>query len=135
VLGPQITIENVDGNNVILDLGGGVWAMYAHLQRGSLLVEPGDRVRKGQKIAALGNTGNSNAPHLHFQLMNGPSILQADGLPYLLDGFTYEGEVLPEVVAAADDHLSGTFFQGKLPEGQPRTNELPLGLALVGFPE
>jgi hypothetical protein len=134
VLGPKITIETVDGNNVILDLGDGVWAMYAHLQRGSLLVKTGDRVTKGQPIAVLGNTGNSNAPHLHFQLMNGPSILQADGLPYVLDAFTYEGQVSPEVVAAADDNLSGTFSQGKLPEGQPRTNELPLGLALVGFP-
>jgi hypothetical protein len=135
VLGPKITIENVDGNNVILDLGGDVWAMYAHLQKGSLLVEPGERVTKGQKIAELGNTGNSNAPHLHFQLMNGPSILQADALPYVFDGFTYEGEVLPQVVAAADDYLSGTFLQGKLPEGQSRTRELPLGLALVGFPD
>jgi hypothetical protein len=134
VLGPKITIENVDGNNVILDLGQGVWAMYAHLQRGSLLVKPGDRVTKGQPLAVLGNTGNSNAPHLHFQLMNGPSILQADGLPYVLDGFSYEGQVPPEVVAAADDNLSGTFSQGKLPDGQPRRNELPLGLALVGFP-
>jgi hypothetical protein len=134
VLGPKITIETVDGNNIILDLGDGVWAMYAHLQRGSLLVEPGDRVKKGQLLAVLGNTGNSNAPHLHFQLMNGPSILQADGLPYVLDGFTYEGQVPPEVVAAADDNLSGTFLQGKLPAGQPRTDELPLALALVGFP-
>jgi hypothetical protein len=133
VLGPQLTIENVDGNNIILDLGGGVWAMYAHLLKGSLLVEPGDRVRAGQKIAELGNTGNSNAAHLHFQLMNGPSFLQADGLPYVFNAFTYEGEVLPQVVAATDDYLSGTFFQGKLPEGQARTNELPLGLSLVGF--
>jgi hypothetical protein len=135
VLGPQLTIENVDGNNIILDLGGGVWAMYAHLLKGSLLVERGDRVRTGQKIAELGNTGNSNAAHLHFQLMNGPSLLQADGLPYVFDGFTYEGEVPPQVVAAADDYLSGTFFQGRLPEGQSRTRELPLGLSLVGFPD
>jgi len=135
VLAPKITIENVDGNNIILDLGGGVWAMYAHLLKDSLLVGPGDRVKKGQKIAELGNTGNSNAAHLHFQLMNGPSLLQADGLPYVFDAFTYEGEVPPQVVAAADDYLSGTFFQGKLPEGQARTNELPLALSLVGFPD
>jgi hypothetical protein len=135
VLAPKITIENVDGNNIIIDLGGGVWAMYAHLQQGSLLVQPGDHVRKGQKIAELGNTGNSNAPHLHFQLMNGPSILQADGLPYVFDAFTYEGEVPPQVVAAADDYLSGTFLGGTVPERRPATGALPLGLALIGFPE
>jgi hypothetical protein len=135
VLGPKLTIENVDGNNIIVDLGGGAWAMYAHLQKGSLLVQPGDRVTTGQKLAELGNTGNSNAPHLHFQLMNGPSILQADGLPYVFDGFTYDGEVLPQVVAEADDYLSGTFLRGTLPDGQPRTGELPVGLSLVGFPD
>jgi hypothetical protein len=80
-------------------------------------------------VLDLGDTGD-----LHFQLMNGPSILQADGLPYVLDGFTYEGQVPPEVVVAADDDLSGTFFPGKLPAGQPRTDQLPLGLALVGLP-
>jgi hypothetical protein len=134
VLAPKLTIENVDGNHVIMDLGGGVWAMYAHLQKGSLLVAPGDRVAKGQQIGELGNTGNSNAPHLHFQLMNGPSLLQADALPYVFDRFTYEGAVPPAVVAAADDYLSGTFLQGMLPQAQRRTDELPLGLALVGFP-
>jgi hypothetical protein len=133
-LAPKITIENVDGNHVIMDIGGGVWAMYAHLIKGSLLVKPGDRVRKGQKIAELGNTGNSNAPHLHFQLMDSPSLVQADALPYVIDRFTYDGQVPPERIAAADDNLSGTFFQGKLPVGQPRSHELPLQLALVDFP-
>jgi len=131
VLGPKLTIENVDGNNIIQDLGGGVWAMYAHLIKGSMLVKPGDSVKKGQKIAELGNTGNSSAPHLHFQLMNNPSILQADSVPYAIDGFTYQGQVPPEVFAGSDDYLSGTYFQDKLPKGEPRTDELPLGLAIV----
>jgi hypothetical protein len=135
VLGPKLTIENVDGNHIIQDLGGGVWAMYAHLIKGSLLVKPGDEVKKGQKIAELGNTGNSSAPHLHFQLMDNPSLLQADSVPYVLDGFTYDGQVPPEVFAASDNNLSGTFFQDKLPEGEPRTDELPLGLAIVDFPD
>jgi murein DD-endopeptidase MepM/ murein hydrolase activator NlpD len=128
------TVENVDGNHVIVDVGGGVWAMYAHLIKGSLLVKPGDRVTKGQKIAELGNTGNANAPHLHFQLMNGPSLVQADALPYVIDRFTYRGQVLPQALAGADDYLSGTFLQAELPKSQPRADQLPLGLALVDFP-
>ncbi len=134
VLGPKLTIQNVDGNHIIEDLGGGVWAMYAHLIRGSLLVKPGDKVKQGQKIAELGNTGNSSGPHLHFQLMNDPSLLQADAVPYVIDGFTYQGQVSYAAWLASDAYESGTYFQGKLPKGEPRTDELPLALTIVDFP-
>ncbi|MEU8779189.1 M23 family metallopeptidase [Streptomyces sp. NPDC048606] len=133
VLGPKLTVQNVDGNNIIQDLGGGVWAMYAHLVKGSLLVEPGDKVKRGQKIADLGNTGNSNAPHLHFQLMNAPSLLEADAVPYVIDRFTYRGQIPYPTWLATDDYLSGTFLQGRLPEPQDRTDELPLVLTVVNF--
>ena len=56
-----ITIDNVDGNHVVLDLGGGRYAFYAHLRKGSVAVHPGDRVRRGQVLAKVGNTGNT--PH------------------------------------------------------------------------
>ena len=49
MLGPKLTVENVDGNHIVLDLGGGAYAFYAHLQKGSLLVEPGDKVKKGDR--------------------------------------------------------------------------------------
>ncbi len=134
VLGPKLTIDNVDGNHIIEDLGGGIWAMYAHLIRGSLLVQPGDKVKKGQKIAELGNTGNSSAPHLHFQLMDDPSLLQADAVPYVIAGFTYQGQVSYAAWEASDAYESGTYFQGKLPNGEPRSDELPLALTIVDFP-
>ena len=69
------------GNHVVLDLGGGVFAALAHLRRGSLLVRRGDRVAAGQQLAKCGNSGNSTEPHLHFQLMDHPSVLRAAGLP------------------------------------------------------
>jgi hypothetical protein len=69
------------GNHVVLDLGGGVYAALAHLRRGSVLVRAGDRVAAGQPLAACGNSGNSTEPHLHFQLMDHPSVLLAAGLP------------------------------------------------------
>ncbi len=82
-----ITLETVAGNHIDLDLGGGVYAMYAHLQPGSLRVKVGDKVKRGQLLALVGNTGNSTEPHLHFQLMNDNSPLGSDGLPYALSGF------------------------------------------------
>ncbi|MEE2033434.1 M23 family metallopeptidase [Rhodococcus chondri] len=134
-LAAKLTVENVDGNHVVLDLGDGVYAMYAHMISGSVTVEAGDKVTKGQVLGKLGNTGNANASHLHFQLMDGPSLLEADSLPYEFDGFDYEGQVAPQQIADSDNYLSGTFLQGKLPEGESRSNELPLNLAIVNFPQ
>ena len=82
-----ITMETVAGNHIILDLGGGSYCMYAHLQPGSLKVKVGDRVKRGQVLGLLGNSGNSTEPHLHFQVMDGPSPLGSEGLPYLIDSF------------------------------------------------
>jgi murein DD-endopeptidase MepM/ murein hydrolase activator NlpD len=134
VLSRQITVETVDGNNIVQDIGGGVYAFYAHLQKGSLLVKPGDKVTKGQVIAKLGNTGNANASHMHFHLMNGPSVLGSDGVPYVIDSFGYDGQVSPEALATADDYISGQYLQGRLPQPQPRRGELPLFGAIVNFP-
>ena len=133
-LAAKLTVENVDGNHVILDLGGGVWAMYAHFIKGSIKVKVGDKVKTGDKIAELGNTGNANASHLHFQLMDGPTLLGSNGLPYIFDSFVYDGQVEPSRIQNADDYLTGTFLQGKLAQGEPRTNQLPLLLAIVDFP-
>ncbi|WP_269462755.1 M23 family metallopeptidase [Mycobacterium basiliense] len=134
VLAAKMTVENVDGNHIVMDLGGGVYAMYAHLIKGSLLVKPGDKVTRGQLIARLGNTGNSNAPHLHFQLMNGPSLLEADAVPYVLDNFSYQGQVSAASVWEADNYLSGSFFgPERLVMPELRSQQLPLLLATVAF--
>lgn len=74
--------HRVVGNHLVLDLGDGVYALYAHLRRGSLTVRPGERVRVGQELARVGNTGNSTEPHLHFQLMDRPRLDTARGLPF-----------------------------------------------------
>ncbi|MCR2825876.1 M23 family metallopeptidase [Microbacterium sp. zg.Y909] len=133
-LAAKLTVENVDGNHVVLDLGGGVYAMYAHLIAGSITVKPGDTVTEGQVLGHLGNTGNANASHLHFQLMDGPSLLDSDSLPYALASFDYAGQVAPGLIADADDYLTGTFLQGALSRPEPRTGELPLGFAIIDFP-
>ncbi|HWM37762.1 MAG TPA: peptidoglycan DD-metalloendopeptidase family protein [Streptomyces sp.] len=70
------------GNHIVLDIGDGVHAVFAHLQRGSLRVAVGDKVTAGQQLAECGNSGNSSEPHLHFQLMDGPDVMTAHGLPF-----------------------------------------------------
>jgi hypothetical protein len=68
------------GNYLIIEHNGGEFSFYAHLIRGSIPVREGDHVRQGERIGALGNSGNSDAPHLHFHLMDGAQ-LGARGLP------------------------------------------------------
>jgi hypothetical protein len=88
-----ITTENIGGNMIVVDIGGGNFAFFAHLQPGSLKVRLGDKVKTGQVIALLGNTGNTTAPHLHFHVMDGPSPLDANSLPYVFTRFTGTGRV------------------------------------------
>jgi len=90
-----ITIDNVRGNDIILDLGEGRFALYAHLRSGTVAVRSGERVRRGQPIAELGNSGNSHGAHLHFQVMDQPSAVASDGLPYVFDVFQLTGHAPP----------------------------------------
>jgi hypothetical protein len=83
-----ITAETIGGNRVVLDLGGGRFALYAHLQPGSLRVKVGDRVTRGQVLGLVGNSGNSTEPHLHFHLSDSVSPLGSEGLPYAILGMT-----------------------------------------------
>ncbi len=87
-----ITLETVGGNHVILDLGGGRFAFYAHLQPGSLKVRLGQRVRRGQILGLVGNSGNSTEPHLHFHLSDANSPLGSEGIPYRLTWFELVGK-------------------------------------------
>lgn len=125
VLGPRLTVETVDGNHIVQGIGDGAGGFYAHLLKGPLLVKPGDTVTKGQMIAKLGNTGNSSVSHMHFHVTNGPPILGSDALPYVIDRFDYGGQVSVDAVSATDDNFSGQFLDGRLPQPEPRTVQLP----------
>jgi hypothetical protein len=87
----SIALDQADGNSVILNLGHGHYALYAHLQPGSIKVKAGDKVRTGQVLGLVGNTGNSLAPHLHFQVMDGPLPAASNGLPYEIHSFEVMG--------------------------------------------
>lgn len=88
-----IAIDEADGNYVVLDIGNGFYVNYAHMQPGSVRVQLGDTVKRGDVLGLVGNTGNSVAPHLHLHVMDGPSPLASQGLPYLYDRFEITGQV------------------------------------------
>jgi murein DD-endopeptidase len=84
---PDHPLDEAAGNHVALDLGDGRFAIYEHLQPGSIRVSAGDRVRRGQVLASLGFTGDSTGPHLHFHVADDPSPLTGEGLPYEFAAF------------------------------------------------
>ena len=129
-----ITPEDVGGNMLVLDIGGGNFAFFAHLQPGSLRVGLGDRVARGDVIALLGNSGNTDAPHLHFHVMDGASPLDANGRPYVFTRFAVRGtldEASGEAMFAAGK--PGIVQPSRL-DG-PHAGQLPLNDDVVDFPE
>ena len=89
----NVAIDEADGNFVVLDIGNGFFVNYAHMQPGSVRPKVGERIKRGDVIGLVGNTGNSVAPHLHVHVMDGASPLASQGLPYLYDHFTITAQV------------------------------------------
>lgn len=75
----------VGGNQIIIDHGNGEFSFYGHLQPGSVRVRVGDQVERGARIGAVGSSGNSTEPHLHFHVCNSADPLMCAGIPVQWD--------------------------------------------------
>src|SRR5439155_3518593 len=87
------TLSDFGGNEVMLEIAPKVYAVYGHLQPGSLRVKVGDTVKVGAPLAKIGNTGPSLGPHLHFGLLNRPDMFTGRSLPFVIDSYTLAGTV------------------------------------------
>jgi murein DD-endopeptidase MepM/ murein hydrolase activator NlpD len=125
----KITLENVAGNYIILDLGHGYFALYAHLQPNSMRIKVGDKVRRGQVLALLGNSGQADAPHLHFHIIDGNSPLGAEGMPYVIDSFEMEG-----ILSSKQLIIEGGWKRPMSSTKDKRQKEIPIENAIVRFP-
>lgn len=117
----EITEANLGGNNIIIDIGNGRYAFYAHCIKGSFGgLKPGDTVRKGQAIALLGNSGNSTGPHLHFEIFEGSQDpIWSRGVPFVIEQFESTA-----TIESTDDATMGiTVSQYSSP--QARRNLMP----------
>lgn len=127
-----LPISEADGNFAVLDIGGGAFVLYAHMKPGSVRVRTGDKVKRGNVIGEVGNTGNSSEPHLHLHVMDGPSPLLADGLPYVFDAFTVKA--IDRAGTADFDRAAETGSPVSLTPLVPPLairNALPLDLSVV----
>ena len=109
--------------------------LYAHLRPGSVRVRSSERVRRGEPIGEVDNTGNSQAPHLHLHVMDGPNGLLANGLPYVFEAFTVPAS--DEAGTADFDRAEATGSPLMLTPRSPPLlvrNALPLDLSIVDWP-
>jgi hypothetical protein len=89
---PQTDRDHVAGNHVMLDCGGDLFVLLAHMAAGSVKVAAGMQVATGDEIGAVGNSGNSAAPHLHIHVQRGlPADRPFAGTPRF---FTVDGRFL-----------------------------------------
>lgn len=125
-LPPGLTLEEGPGNKVVIDAGHGRYVFYAHLQHRSVTVHPGERVKVGQTLGLLGNSGNSAGAHLHFQVMNGPLSAGSNGMPFRFSEFNLQGTV------TSFDSVTGLAAIDRAEHGI-RRDVLPLDQQVVEF--
>jgi|HubBroStandDraft_6_1064221.scaffolds.fasta_scaffold28145_2 hypothetical protein len=130
----NIPLDKADGNCIILDLGNHRYALYAHMQPGSIKVRSGEKVHLGQVIGLVGDTGNSIVPHLHFQVTDGPSSLSSNGFPYEISEFQVTGETAGGTKAFDEAESNGTPLP-ITPVVPPRAvkQAMPLDQLIVSF--
>jgi len=127
-----MTREGMVGNYVVLQLEEERYAFYGHLKAGTLAVSVGDRVAAGQELGKIGNSGNSDAPHLHFHVADDPDPLSGEGVPFAFTSFA----VLDTLDAAFwEKMLSGSVSWKEPADAEPsfRTSEMPTGELIVEF--
>jgi hypothetical protein len=129
-----LTVPQIAGNHVILDFGDGKYAMYAHLAPHSVTVHVGDRVRAGDKLGLLGNSGNTTGPHLHFQISDRPSTLDTTSLPFVFENMVLEGRTPVNLDDIESYTTKGTVLPIDWKVVKPLTRTMPLSRDVISFP-
>ena len=129
----DLPFSKLAGNHVVVGMDGGYSAAYAHLKPGSVRVKVGEKVRAGELIGLLGNSGASLAPHLHFHIVNGQSATTSDGCPYVIKSFDLAPQSeLPVLVEALKGEAA--FPSRDRMKPVEYTNQLPLAFTIIDFP-
>ena len=117
-----LAVNDAGGNVIVFRIAPRLFAFYLHNASGSATVKVGDKATKGQKIAELGSSGNSQAPHFHFQLGRSRQMLTTENVPFVFEDFDLEGTITDAEVVVE-------------PTPRPHEDELPLWDTIVDFPK
>ena len=89
----------------------------------------GDVVAARSALGRLGNSGNSDAPHLHFQVMDRPSALDANGLPFVFDRMEFQGRMVGTLSDSDEVAFAGGVVEINPVGSGRRRSEMPFTLA------
>jgi len=124
----DINFSNAGGNHVVVSLGYGLYALYAHMRPGTLKVKLDDQVHPGTLLGRVGNSGNSTEPHLHVHIVDQPSFLAGQGVPYEFHSLTASDGV--ELSAEPHDRM----IFGHIGPLTLSKDDYPAANAAVSFP-
>ena len=130
----NLKVAEIAGNHVVLDLGGGRYAMYAHFAPHSVVVHVGDHVRAGDKLGLLGNSGNTTGPHLHFQISDRSSTLDVTSLPFVFENMTLRQRTSANLEEMDDFSIKGIALPMGAKVAKPMTRKMPVSRDVVSFP-
>jgi hypothetical protein len=130
----DLNLAHIAGNHVTLDLGGGRFAMYAHLAPQSVTVHVGDHVKAGDMLGLLGNSGNTTGPHLHFQISDRPSTIDTTSLPFVFQNLLLQSRTSANLDDIETFSISGTPLPITSKPAKQLTDSMPLSRDVITFP-
>jgi hypothetical protein len=122
----DLEFPDMAGNHVIIDIGNNHYVAFCHMIPGSIKVKVDDEVKAGDILGLVGNSGNSGAPHLHFQIIDGNSFCAGEGLPYVINSFSVSGY-------ATMNSVTDEFDVSMYATPEQKQNELPENLRVLDF--
>jgi hypothetical protein len=131
---PVPPITETVGNHVTLMIAPGVYVLYAHFKPGTVAVERGQQVKRGDVLGHVGSSGNSSTPHLHFQVMTTGTFFPTDSPPFVFDCFELTGQITERIW---DDNIglqpTNVLPYVAAPDPGRRTSQMPLDRNVVRF--
>ena len=100
--------QQLTGNTIVLQTDRDEYVLLAHLMKGSIFVEEGQDIRKGEILAKCGNSGNSTEAHLHISLQNAADMEDSIGAKLYFDRLEVNGEIRLDYLPVKEDFVSNS---------------------------